>query len=69
MLVEISKYLSISNFVGYLKSKSGLILFDRHINLKCKYKNGHFWCRGGYFVDTVSRCETVIKEYIKIQLK
>ena len=68
MLVEILPHLSVSGFMGYLKSKSSLMIFDRHANLKYKYGNRHFWCRG-YFVDTVGRYETVIKEYIKNQLE
>ena len=54
MLVEIPPHLSISQFMGYLKSKSSLMIFDRHANLKYKYENRHFWCRG-YYVDTVGR--------------
>ena len=54
--------------MGYLKGKSQLIIFDRHANLKYKYGNRHFWCRG-YYVDTVGRNEKKIKEYIQNQLK
>ena len=54
--------------MGYLKGKSSLIIFDRHANLKYKYGNRHFWCRG-YYVDTVGRNEKKIKEYIQNQLK
>ena len=68
MLVEIAPHLSISQFMGYLKSKSSLMIFDRHANLKYKYGNRHFWCRG-YYVDTVGRNENTIKEYIKNQLE
>ena len=68
MLVEIAFHLSISSFIGYLKTKSSLMIFDRYANLKYKYGNRHFWCRG-YFVDTVGRYETAIKEYIKNQLE
>ena len=50
MLLEIPPHLSISEFMGYLKSKSSLMIFDRHANLKYKYGNRHFWCRG-YYVD------------------
>ena len=46
MLVTIPPYMSISGFMGYLKSKSSLMVFDRHANLKYKYGNRHFWCRG-----------------------
>ena len=68
MLVSIPPHLSVSQFMGYLKSKSSLMIFDRHANLKYKYGNRHFWCRG-YFVDTVGKYETVIREYINNQLK
>ena len=68
MLVSIPPHLSISQFVGFLKGKSTLMIFDRHANLKYKYGSRHFWCRG-YFVDTVGRNETAIKEYIKNQLE
>ena len=68
MLVEIPPSLSVSQFVGFLKGKSSLMIFDRHANLKYKYGNRHFWCRG-YYVDTVGRKEGVIKEYIKNQLQ
>lgn len=54
--------------MGYLKSKSSLMLFDRHANLKYKYGNRHFWCRG-YYVDTVGKYETAIKAYIQNQLQ
>ncbi len=54
---------SVSEFVGYLKGKSSLMIFDRHANLKYKYGNRHFWCRG-YYVDTVGRNEKTIKEYV-----
>ena len=52
MLVSIPPYLSIAQFMGYLKGKSTLMIFDRHANLKYKYGSRHFWCRG-YYVDTV----------------
>ena len=68
MLVEIPHSLSVAQFVGFLKGKSSLMIFDRHANLKYKYGNRHFWCRG-YYVDTVGRNESVIKEYIKNQLQ
>ena len=68
LLVEIPPYLSVAQFMGYLKSKSSLIIFDRHANLKYKYGNRHFGCRG-YYVDTVGRNEKSIKEYIRNQLK
>jgi len=68
MLVETPPKYSISQIMGYLKGKSSLIIFDRHANLKYKYGNRHFWCRG-YYVDKVGRNEKKIKEYIQNQLK
>lgn len=68
MLVSIPPKLSVSAFVGYLKGKSSLMIFDRHANLKYKYGNRKFWCRG-YYVDTVGRNRKVIQEYIKNQLQ
>ena len=67
MLVEIPPKVAVSAFVGYLKGKSSLMIFDRHANLKYKYGNRHFWCRG-YYVDTVGRNKKVIEEYIRNQL-
>ena len=66
MLVSIPPYISIAQFMGYIKGKSTLMIFDRHANLKYKYGSIHFWCRG-YYVDTVGRNEIVIREYIKNQ--
>lgn len=68
MLVSIPPKLSVSQFMGYLKGKSSLMIFDRHANLKYKYGNRQFWCKG-YYVDTVGRNKAVIAEYIKNQLK
>lgn len=68
MLVSIPSKLSVSSFVGYLKGKSSLMIFDRHANLKYKYGNRHFWCRG-YYVDTVGRNKNAIAEYIRNQLQ
>ena len=68
MLVGIPPYMSVSQFVGTLKSKSALMIFDRHANLKYKYGNRSFWCRD-YYADTVGKNEKVIKEYIKNQLE
>ena len=68
MLVSIPPSLSVSQFVEYLKGKSSLMIFDRHANLKYKYGNRHFWCRG-YYVDTVGRNKKVIENYIKNQLQ
>ena len=68
MLVSIPPKISVSSFVGYLKGKSSLMIFDRHANLKYKYDNRHFWCRG-YYVDTVGRNKRAIAEYIRNQQK
>ena len=68
MLVCIPPNLSVAQFMGFLKGKSSLMIFDRHANLKYKYGSRHFWSRG-YFVDTVGRNERAIKEYIKKQLE
>ncbi|MCR4615908.1 MAG: IS200/IS605 family transposase [Clostridiales bacterium] len=67
MLVSLPPYLSVSQFMGYLKGKSSLMIFDRHANLKYKYGSRHFLCRG-YYVDTVGRNKKVIAEYIQNQL-
>ena len=68
MLVEIPPKYSASQIVGYLKWKSSLMIFDKHANLKYKYGNRHFWCRG-YFVDTVGKNKKRIEEYIRTQLQ
>lgn len=68
MLVRIPPSMSVSSFVVYLKGKSTLMIFERHANLKYKYGNRHFWCRG-YYVDTVGKNTAAIKEYIQNQLK
>ena len=68
MLVAIPPSMSVSAFVGYLKGKSALMIFDRHANLKYKYGNRHFWCRG-YYADTVGRNKNAIAEYIRNQLQ
>ena len=68
MLVSIPPSISVAQFMGYLKGKSSLMIFDRHANLKYKYGNRHFWCRG-YYVDTVGRNKRAIEEYIKNQLQ
>ena len=68
MLVEIPPKYSVSQIVGYLKGKSSLMIFDKHANLKYKYGNRHFWCRG-YFVDTVGKNKKRIEEYISTQLQ
>ena len=68
MLVEIPPKISVSDFVGYLKEKSTLMIFERHANLKYKYGDRHFWCRG-YYVDTVGKNAKKIEEYIRNQRK
>jgi len=68
MLVSIPPSMGVASFVGYLKGKSTLMIFDRHANLKYKYGSRHFWCRG-YYVDTVGRNKTAIAEYIRNQLQ
>ena len=68
MLVSIPPHISISQFMGYLKGKSSLMIFDRHANLKYKYGSRNFWCRG-YYVDTVGKNKKAIAEYIKNQLE
>lgn len=68
MLVAIPPHMSAAQYMGYLKSKSSLMIFDRHANLKYKYGNRHFWCRG-YYVDTVGKYEGAIREYIQNQLQ
>ena len=60
--------MSVAQFVGTLKSKSALMIFDRHANLKYKYGSRNFWCRG-YYVDTVGKNEKIIKDYIRNQLE
>ena len=66
--VAIPPKLSVSDFMGYLKGKSSLMIFDRHANLKYKYGNRKFWCRG-FYVDTVGRNQKRIEEYIRNQLQ
>lgn len=68
MLVRIPPKYSVSEIMGYLKGKSSLMIFERHANLKYKYGNRHFWCRG-YYVDTVGKNTKRIQEYIANQLK
>lgn len=67
MLIEITPKMSVSEFMGYLKSKSTLMIFEKHANLKYKYGNRHFWCRG-YYVDTAGKNAKKIEEYIRHQL-
>ena len=68
MLVSIPPKYSVAQIMGYLKGTSSLMIFDRHANLKYKYGNRHFWCRG-YYVDTVGRNKKAIEEYIRNQLQ
>lgn len=68
MLVSIPPHISVAQFMGYLKSKSTLMIFDRHANLKYKYGTRSFWCRG-YYVDTVGKNKKAIAEYIRTQLE
>ena len=67
MLISVPPKYSISQIMGYLKGKSSLMIFEKYANLKYKYGNRHFWCRG-FYVDTVGRNKKVIAEYIKNQL-
>ncbi len=67
MLVSIPPKYSVSEIMGYLKGKSSLMIFDRFANMKYRYGNRQFWCRG-YYVDTVGRNKKAIEEYIRNQL-
>ena len=68
MLVEIPPKISVSSFMGFLKGKSSLMIYEKWGNIRYKYRNRTFWCRG-YYVDTTGKNERVIAEYIKNQLK
>jgi putative transposase len=68
MLLAIPPKYSVAQIMGYLKGKSSLMIFDRHANMKYRYGNRHFWCRG-YYVDTVGRNKKAIQEYIRNQLQ
>ena len=68
MLLEIPPKYSVSSVLGYLKGKSSLMIYEKWINMKFKYKKREFWCRG-YYVDTVGKNTSKIQEYIKNQLK
>ena len=68
ILVSIPPKMSVSSFMGYLKGKSALMMFDRHANLKYKFGNRYFWSEG-YYVSTVGLNEAVIKKYIQDQEK
>ena len=67
MLISVPPKYSISQIMGYLKGKGSLMIFEKYANLKYKYGNRHFWCRG-FYVDTVGRNKKAIAEYIKNQL-
>ena len=66
LLVSIPPKYSVSQFMGYLKGKSSLMIFDKHANLKYKFGNRHFWAEG-YYVSTVGLNEATIKKYIQEQ--
>ena len=68
MLVSIPPKLSVSGFMGYLKGKSSILIYQKYANMKFKYRNREFWCRG-YYVDTVGKNKQAIAEYISNQLK
>ena len=68
LLVEIPPKLSVSGFMGYLKGKSSTMLYEQFGELKYKYRNREFWCRG-YYVDTAGKNDARIAEYIRNQLK
>ena len=68
MLVEIPPKLSVAGFMGYLKGKSSILIYQKYANMKFKYRNREFWCRG-YYVDTVRKNKKAIQEYIANQLK
>lgn len=68
MLVKIPPKLSVASFVGFLKGKSSILIYQKYANMKFKYRNREFWCRG-YYVDTAGKNDIKIKEYIANQLK
>lgn len=68
MLVSIPPKMAVASFLGYLKGKSSLLIFERHAQLKYRYGNRKFWCKG-YYVDTVGRNKAVIQKYIQQQLQ
>ena len=68
MLVSIPPKFSVSYFMGFLKGKSSLMIYQKYANMKFKYRNRQFWCRG-YFVDTVGKNAKKIEEYIRNQLQ
>ena len=68
MLISVPPKYSVAQIVGYLKGKSSLMIFEKYANMKYKYGNRHFWCRG-YYVDTVGKNEKKIAEYVRNQLQ
>ena len=68
MLISIPPKISVSGFMGYLKGKSSVLIYQRYANMKFKYRNREFWCRG-YYVDTVGKNKKAIAEYIANQIK
>ncbi len=68
MLIEIPPKMSVSSFMGFLKGKSSIIIYQKWGNMKYKYRNRSFWCRG-YYVDTAGKNDGVIRKYIENQLK
>lgn len=68
MLISIPPKLSVSQFIGYLNGKSSIIIFYRHANLKYKYGNRQFCCKGCY-IDTLGRNKNAIEEYIKNEIQ
>ena len=68
LMLSIPPKISISSFMGYLKGKSSLMIFQKFGNMKFAYRNREFWCKG-YYVDTVGKNTKAIKEYIAHQLK
>ena len=68
MLIEIPPKMSVSSFMGFLKGKISIMIYEKWGNLKYKYRGRQFWCRG-YYVDTAGKNDKIIKEYIAKQLK
>lgn len=68
MLLEIPPKIAVSSFMGYLKEKNSLMIYEKYPELQYKYRNCEFWCRG-YYVDTAGKNANKIAEYIRNQLK
>ena len=68
LLLSIPPKTSIASFIGHLKGKSALMMFDKHANMKYKFGNRHFWAEG-YYVSTVGLNESTIRKYIEEQEK